>query len=108
MELAFVKETKDREIYLLEQIKEKHNAISASIAYAKGLQEAILPIDESLEDPLLDYFVFFKPKEKVGGDFYWIDRGENTFSFCVADCTGTWSPGRHAFHVMFKSCKPIV
>jgi serine phosphatase RsbU (regulator of sigma subunit) len=93
MELDFVKEAKDKEIYLLEQIKEKHKAISESISYAKRLQEAILPINKSLEDSSINYFVFFKPKEKVGGDFYWIDSSENSSIFCLADCTGHGIPG---------------
>jgi len=93
MELDFVKEAKDKEIYLLEQIKEKHKAISESISYAQRLQEAILPINKSLEDSSINYFVFFKPKEKVGGDFYWIDSSENSSIFCLADCTGHGIPG---------------
>jgi serine phosphatase RsbU (regulator of sigma subunit) len=93
MELDFVKEAKDKEIYLLEQIKEKHKAISESISYAKRLQEAILPVNKSLEDSSINYFVFFKPKEKVGGDFYWIDSSENSSIFCLADCTGHGIPG---------------
>ena len=39
-------------------------------------------------------FIFFKPKDVVSGDFYWIykDLEENIF-FTVADCTGHGVPG---------------
>ena len=39
-------------------------------------------------------FTFFKPKDVVSGDFYWVykDQEENIF-FTVADCTGHGVPG---------------
>ena len=39
-------------------------------------------------------FIFFKPKDVVSGDFYWVfkDKEENIF-FTVADCTGHGVPG---------------
>jgi serine phosphatase RsbU (regulator of sigma subunit) len=93
MELAFVKESLDKETRLMEQLREKHQALTSSLDYAKGLQEAILPLNESQQDPTLDYFVFFKPKEKVGGDFYRIEQHDARYVFCVADCTGHGVPG---------------
>lgn len=92
MELTFVKEAKDSEIRLLNKIKEQHDSISQSIDYAKGLQESILPRGD-FSDSILDYFVYFKPKEKVGGDFYYFDKIGDDFEFCVADCTGHGVPG---------------
>jgi len=92
MELTFVKEAKDSEISLLNKVKEQHDSISQSIDYAKGLQESILPRSD-FSDSVLDYFVYFKPKEKVGGDFYYFDKIGDDFEFCVADCTGHGVPG---------------
>ena len=47
-----------------------------------------------LKDTLPKSFIFFKPKDVVSGDFYWIykDQQENIF-FTVADCTGHGVPG---------------
>jgi serine phosphatase RsbU (regulator of sigma subunit) len=47
-----------------------------------------------LKDTLPKSFIFFKPKDVVSGDFYWIhkDQEENIF-FTVADCTGHGVPG---------------
>lgn len=43
---------------------------------------------------LRDYFVFFKPKDVVSGDFYWAAELNNgNFSFCCADSTGHGVPG---------------
>ncbi|MCD6066937.1 MAG: yrrB 5 [Bacteroidetes bacterium] len=92
-ELSFVKESKDKEIRLLKEIEEKHRSITQSISYARGLQQAILPLSELQNDPLLDYFVFFQPKEKVGGDFYRADKTDRGYLFCVSDCTGHGVPG---------------
>ena len=47
-----------------------------------------------LKDTIPKSFIFFKPKDVVSGDFYWIykDQEDNIF-FTVADCTGHGVPG---------------
>ena len=41
-----------------------------------------------------DYFVFFRPKDVVSGDFYWAGELNNgNFAFSVADSTGHGVPG---------------
>ena len=42
---------------------------------------------------LTDSFVYFKPKDIVSGDFYWVDRTQNKILFAVVDCTGHGVPG---------------
>ncbi len=75
------------------QIEEIHQEISQSIDYATRLQGAILPQAKLLEEYLSDYFVLFKPKDKVSGDFYWWAHIENHTIITVADCTGHGVPG---------------
>ena len=70
-----------------------HKEISDSIAYAKRIQEAILPSSETLNHYLKDGFVFFQPKDVVSGDFYWIEKVGTKIIFAVADCTGHGVPG---------------
>ena len=75
-------------------IEEKQQEISDSINYAKRIQDAMMTSSVYLEDTLPKSFIFFKPKDVVSGDFYWIfkDQEENIF-FTVADCTGHGVPG---------------
>ncbi|HRS18593.1 MAG TPA: SpoIIE family protein phosphatase, partial [Bacteroidales bacterium] len=40
-----------------------------------------------------DYFIFYKPKDIVSGDFYWFQTFENIKVLAVADCTGHGVPG---------------
>ena len=75
-------------------IEEKQQEISDSINYAKRIQDAMMTSSVYLKDTLPRSFIFFKPKDVVSGDFYWIhkDQEENIF-FTVADCTGHGVPG---------------
>ena len=76
-----------------EQIEKTHHELSESIDYAMHLQNTILPGAELLEKHFSGHFVFFKPKQKVSGDFYWWTRVENQVVIAVADCTGHGVPG---------------
>lgn len=76
-----------------EEINQKNIMITDSIDYAKTIQEAILPDDSKLKELLPEYFILYKPKAIVSGDFYWINRKDNKIIFAVADCTGHGVPG---------------
>ena len=76
-----------------EVIEEKHLAITDSMVYAKRLQNAILPPISSISEYLKSYFILYRPKEIVSGDFYWIEKKDDTILFAVADCTGHGVPG---------------
>jgi len=94
------------------QIKEQSEQITASIRYARAIQESILPTRVEI-DNIFDNFIIFKPKDIVSGDFYWISnlfteingrltsvndkkptlRVGYTSFFSVVDCTGHGVPG---------------
>ena len=84
-----------------DKIEEIHHEISQSIDYATRLQGAILPEPKILEKYLSEYFVLFKPKDKVSGDFYWWSHVENHTIITAADSTGHGVPG--AFMSMLGS-----
>ena len=76
-----------------EIIENKNKSITDSIVYAKRIQQAVCPMPEFLKKFGIDYFLFFRPKEIVSGDFYWFSHTDSTI-FCVAaDCTGHGVPG---------------
>ena len=64
-----------------------------SIEYASRIQNALLPPDYMLEKGLSEYFLFFKPRDVVSGDFYWMTQKDNKIIIAAADCTGHGVPG---------------
>ena len=73
------------------EIKQKE--ILDSINYAKRIQKAILPSIGLMKTYLPNSFVFYKPKDIVAGDFYWLEKKDNLVLFAAADCTGHGVPG---------------
>jgi len=83
-----------------EKVKEKNEAlefsnqkINSSIKSAKSIQEALLPTQEKLARTLGEYFLIYRPKDMVSGDFYWITEEENSIYLAASDCTGHGVPG---------------
>lgn len=76
-----------------EEIMAKTMDILDSIHYAKRIQTTILPNDSRLKELFNDYFVFYRPKDIVSGDFYWAKETEKTILFSAVDCTGHGVPG---------------
>ncbi|MEA2103465.1 MAG: PAS domain S-box protein [Candidatus Cloacimonadota bacterium] len=74
-------------------IEEKNQHIMSSIRYAEKIQQAMLPRKSSLKKVFGEYFVIFKPRDIVSGDFYWFSEVEDKIFFAVIDCTGHGVPG---------------
>ncbi len=74
-------------------IEEKQKEILDSIHYAQRIQNALLASDSLLKANLKEYFIFFKPKDIVSGDFYWATEKDNKFYLAVCDSTGHGVPG---------------
>src|SRR6056297_69257 len=62
--------------------------IVESMNYARRIQNALLPSEETLNKLVKEYFILFKPKEIVSGDFYWVTRKKGKIMMAAADCTG--------------------
>jgi len=75
------------------QILKQKQEITDSIHYARRIQNAILPRNDDLQNTLPDFFILYKPRDIVSGDFYWVAQKENTNIVVVADCTGHGVPG---------------
>ncbi len=75
-------------------VEEKHKEITDSINYAERIQRSFIATKEILDENMNDYFVFFKPKDIVSGDFYWASKLKNGhFALATADSTGHGVPG---------------
>jgi serine phosphatase RsbU (regulator of sigma subunit) len=59
-----------------------------SLIYAQTIQNGLLPKTRHFTKFFKDHFVFYKPQDKIGGDFYWLTSKGDTQYFALADCTG--------------------
>jgi serine phosphatase RsbU (regulator of sigma subunit) len=75
------------------KIESQKQEITSSIEYASRIQMAMLPTEDHIKELFDDYFVIFKPRDIVSGDFYWIGEDSKSVFFTVADCTGHGVPG---------------
>jgi ligand-binding sensor domain-containing protein/serine phosphatase RsbU (regulator of sigma subunit) len=76
-----------------EALSHINQSLTDSINYAKRIQSAMIPVEESLRSLFPSSFVYLRPRSIVSGDFYWFhQRGDKIFVAAV-DCTGHGVPG---------------
>ena len=75
------------------ELERKNKEVENSIQAAQVFQKALLPFQERMQKYLPEYFVIYKPKDIVSGDFYWVQRRENKTFVAAVDCTGHGVPG---------------
>ncbi|OFX37816.1 MAG: hypothetical protein A2X03_08650 [Bacteroidetes bacterium GWA2_40_15] len=99
---AVEKSEQEKEIYRLRNvelkeaydiIEENNKEITASINYASRIQRAMLPEPEEIKGLRNKYFILYKPKDIVSGDFYWFNRSGSKLIAVAGDCTGHGVPG---------------
>jgi serine phosphatase RsbU (regulator of sigma subunit) len=73
-------------------VKQKEE-LESSIHYASRIQMALLPSEAILSENIKNYFVLFKPRDIVSGDFYWMTKKYERLYIVAADCTGHGVPG---------------
>lgn len=89
-------------------IEEKNKDITDSINYARRIQEALLPSDEQVARLLPDSFVFYRPKDIVSGDFYFISEASGRVIVAAVDCTGHGVPGAFMSMMGYNHLRRIV
>jgi len=67
--------------------------ITASIHYAQRIQKAIVPTETEAARLLNDYFLLWKPRDIVSGDYWWLGEKDGYVIATAADCTGHGVPG---------------
>ncbi len=90
-----VEEQREIALHQKDLLAERNKEITDSITYAERIQKAILPSTAAFKKKFPSAFVFYKPKDIVAGDFYWLEYNDQTSEtfFAVADCTGHGVPG---------------
>jgi serine phosphatase RsbU (regulator of sigma subunit)/ligand-binding sensor domain-containing protein len=76
-----------------EVVSRQKEQLDASVIYASRIQRALMPSEKVMADATSNYFILFKPRDIVSGDFYWMARKGDKFFVVVADCTGHGVPG---------------
>lgn len=76
-----------------QELKASNQKVNDSIEYAKRLQESILPSEDDLKRAFKNNFVIWRPRDTVGGDFFWLREIDDVIILAVGDCTGHGVPG---------------
>ena len=94
-----VKMARDQNQRLINKVRIANKKLADSIEYGKKVQRAGLPQKAYLNEVMPEHFIMFKPRDVVGGDFYWVKELGEKLIVAAADCTGHGVPG--AFMSMF-------
>lgn len=104
-------------------LKREKEFTASSIRYAQTIQNAILPTQKQIKSLFSDYFVIYRPKDVVSGDFYWFSHFGNSYTsdnqakelqigekafVAVVDCTGHGVPGAFMSMIGSSSLNAIV
>lgn len=90
------------------QLENKNRNITDSLMYAQKIQQALLPSADYLRRVLPESFVYYKPRDIVSGDFYWVREIDNTVYLAAADCTGHGVPGAFMSMIGFDLLDSII
>ncbi|MDW8158357.1 MAG: PAS domain S-box protein, partial [Bacteroidia bacterium] len=101
--LDLERERAEREKQIIEQknnelaeknkiIEEKNRDISQSMNYAYRIQRTLFTDVDTIKSVVPDFFLFWRPRDIVSGDFYWFGQQGKYVIFAVADCTGHGIP----------------
>lgn len=85
-----------------------HRRIVENIRYAKKIQEMVLQPQECIQDIFPQSFLFLKPRDVVGGDFFWAQQFNNKKIIAIADCTGHGVPGAFMSILGYSLLKEIL
>ena len=91
-----ITESKIKEKQLLainKELTDKNDDLTASVQYAKRIQQSILRNPLKLNALFKDAFILYKPKDIVSGDYYWFSETEQYTFIAAVDCTGHGVPG---------------
>jgi serine phosphatase RsbU (regulator of sigma subunit) len=89
----FRKTLEDKVVERTNEVVKQKKRITDSIQYALHIQKALLPSEESIKRLTDEFFIFYRPKDIVSGDFFWMLEHDSYIFFAAVDCTGHGVPG---------------
>lgn len=76
-----------------DKLSDAIRAITDSLNYAQRIQQSFLTSKNILKQTLKEYFIIYKPRDIVSGDFYWTYELPDRTLIACADSTGHGIPG---------------
>ena len=76
-----------------QSLDESNSKITASLDYARHIQQSAVSSPESVAEIFPDSLVFYKPRDIVSGDWYRVETRRGLKIVVEADCTGHGVPG---------------
>jgi predicted ATPase/serine phosphatase RsbU (regulator of sigma subunit)/tRNA A-37 threonylcarbamoyl transferase component Bud32 len=92
----------------LKDVEAVNQKVTDSINYARRIQNSMLPAPELLKANFSDSFVLWRPRDIVGGDFYYMDFIDDNIIMAVVDCTGHGVPGAFMSIIAFMELTRII
>ena len=75
------------------EIQQQRAELMDSISYAERIQRAIFVGQDVLKASIQNSFIYYKPKDQVSGDFFWVGKHKDILIIFAGDCTGHGVPG---------------
>lgn len=75
------------------ELQLRNKDLTDSLNYARRIQAALLPAEHHIRKIFNNYFIYYRPKHIVSGDFYWFSERDDKYFIAAADCTGHGVPG---------------
>ncbi|MGM5481414.1 MAG: tetratricopeptide repeat protein [Nanobdellota archaeon] len=69
-------------------IERQNKEYQDNLKNASRLQEILLPSKKIIDKTIGKHFVFYRPKDRVSGDFYFVGKKDRYNYFAAIDCTG--------------------
>ena len=83
-------------------IELKNKDMISSLEYARLVQNSLLAKESTIFDIFNNAFIFNRPRDIVGGDFFWIREEKEKIFLATADCTGHGVPGAFMSVISFR------
>lgn len=78
---------------LIADLQKNQKELEESLEYASYIQQALFPKLKEVKYAFPESFIFFRPRDIVSGDFYWIHRENTRTIIALGDSTGHGVPG---------------
>lgn len=89
-------------------LKQTYKELDESINYAEYMQKSLIPNKITLDKVFEESEVFFSPKDRVSGDFYFTHKVGCNLFFGVADCTGHGIPGSFLAAMATEAVRSVI
>ncbi len=100
---------KDEEIERLNlQLHHANEQAHDGITFAKHIQEVLIPSPEQVKTVFPESFIYYKPREVVSGDFYWVGQSGDEKIIGLFDSTGRGVRASFITQLAINSLKNII